>query len=815
MRIPTLLLPLLFAASLHAAVIPDPKGTRAVFDISNEVVVANPPRFGANIEPPSMSHWSTEPWHNQWWSAPAIEPITARLKGTASGGDNLTLDANDGSRIGYYDVFRDGFFNGGTAQVYRYADGKMTLVRDGTIATYQAAKGGVNRVTFTEPGPVVKAGDEYVISVERMDVPPGTTRTWDANPLWLLSGYQFAQGKAKLFQEAGVRVALAADPASGGGRASLKLTIPAGLTETPLLGNWLLSGQQPDYPRLREGKTYTVSLWLKQSGMARPEAEVRVAYLKTATLRPTTEWKEYRVEFVGAPPPDKMPHRFEIGSREPGDLYIDRVSITENDGPANQGFYPEIIDTLKRFQPSTLRIWALQQNRGFGIRLDDVLGPRDESNVTFRELNGAQSTIHVGLHQELELCVKTGANPWIITSTMFSPEENRNLIEYLAGPADSPYGKKRAAWGQVKPWTEVFGNIDIEPGNEVWNRMFAPQHFSGRPDIYGAYAEQIFQTMKSSPYYQADKFKFIVNGWSANTGMKGFGARALINAPSADAFDIAYYTGGWDAVGVMKADNETESWMNILTYSRRILMPRSLLAKETADAIGKQRGRPAAVMVYEAGPGYTLPAPGKFNLAEQREGKSMAQAINSLDIFMTNLRAGFGDQSFFMFRNGHYWSSHNRTWGEHIAWKALGMRNSLLKGDLITAAASEMVTIDLPESEADVLSQANSADKKVKKFPAVPGMPLIDCYAFRDGNRYATMLISRRLDGPTPVTLNLPYDPKASYSVHALTADSPAAHNIDEELVKVKTYTYDTGMTRSFTLQVPPHSVVVVQTEAK
>lgn len=797
-----------------ASPLPQPKGEEAVFTITPEVVVKSPARFGANVEPPGMSHWNTEPWHNQWWNAPNIEPMTIRVKGTASGGDATTLEGNEGWKLGYFDVFRDGFFDGADIVVYRHAEGKFSLLRRDKIQSFRASKDGPQVLTFATAGPPVQKGDEYFITHERTEVPPGTTRTWDPTPWQLLGGYQFEQGKEKKFHEAGVRLKIALDAPPGGGRASLRMEIPAGLAEVPRVGNWLVAGMQPDWPRLREGRTYTVRLWLKHQGMAAPQAEVRVAYMKTETLAPTAEWKEYSFDFTAAPPPDKNPYRFDIGSKEPGTLFIDNVTIIEKDGPPAWSFYPEVVETIKRFRPSSLRLWVLQENRGFGKCLDDVLGPPVAANLTFRETGGAATASHVGLHQQLELCAQAGTDPWIITSTLFSPEENQNLIEYLAGPADTPYGKKRAALGRTQPWTEAFSRILIEPGNEVWNGMFGPQHFAGRPDIYGAYAEFIFQQMKASPHYRAEKFKFIVNGWVADTGPKGYGARALANAPSADAFDIAYYTGGWDSVGLMKADSLEESWMNILTFSRRMLLPRSLLAVQTAREIGETRGRPAQALVYEAGPGYTLPGPGKFSIEEQRQGKSLAHAINALDIFMMNLRAGFDDQSFFMFKNGHYWASHNRQWGEHIAYKALGMRNSLLEGDLITATAEKMVTLDVPETQADVVSQTNSADKKVRSFPPVPDMPLVDCYPFQNGKRHAFMLLSRRLDGPTKVTLKLPYEPETAYTLHTLAADSPAAHNIDAETVQVVTEE-KTGMTRGFTLQVPPHSVLVLVNQAK
>jgi hypothetical protein len=93
-------------------------------------------------------------------------------------------------------------------------------------------------------------------------------------------------------------------------------------------------------------------------------------------------------------------------------------------------------------------------------------------------------------------------------------------------------------------------------------------------------------------------------------------------------------------------------------------------------------------------------------------------------------------------------------------------------------------------------------------------MPLVDCYPFQNGKRHAFMLICRRLQGDTKVTLKLPYDPESDYTVHTLAGDSPALHNIDSEVVKVVTE-QKTGMTREFTLQMPPHSIIVLINQAK
>src|SRR5260370_34799456 len=98
-------------------------------------------------------------------------------------------------------------------------------------------------------------------------------------------------------------------------------------------------------------------------------------------------------------------------------------------------------------------------------------------------------------------------------------------------------------------------------GNETWNAMFSPQGFNNRAPMYGAYSEFMFQQMKSSLWFKAEKFLFVINGWAAapKNDKWGYGAVALRNAPSAQAVDIAYYTGGWDSIGLMKSDSMHES----------------------------------------------------------------------------------------------------------------------------------------------------------------------------------------------------------------------------------------------------------------
>ena len=806
------------AVPLLASESPTIHGDRVAFTISNQVKLKDPSRFGLNFMPQPFTHWGEEPVHNEWWSQ-AINPVECRVKVTATGGGADFVECLPeklggpkwGSGLGYYDIFVDGFFDGGEAWIYRYVGNKAELVRQGTIARYLASKDGANRFTFTASGPAVQKDDVVVYRVERRDFPAGMRGFKDRAPM--ISKLRFLDGsKEAAFIAGGGSMVIDTDVPEGGGSGSLRITVPPAAGPAPL-GYWLLSNSQADWPRLRPGANYTLRFWAKGKDVKPDGLTVQVASLAEATFSPDATWKPYTVNVIGASPKGAAePLLFTVAA---GTLWLDNITLTEECSTAPGAFYPEVVDTLKRFRPSTLRLWALTKNVGFGRSLVGGLAPAQYAPTEFNEHGGAENAIPVSLHQELTLCKDIGTAPWIVMSTLYRPQEYDQLVEYLAGPADSPMGKLRASWGQAKPWADVFPEIKLELGNETWNPAFAMQGYPFQGKNYGTIAQWTFTRLKASPYFRSDKFQLVANGWVANTTRQwGFGPQAIEVCPAADASDIAYYTGGWDAVGVMKADNPLEGWRNILTYSYRLLRPRSEEYMKVMDEIGRERGRPIQTLVYEAGPGYTLPGPGKFDIVEQREGKSMAQAVNSLDSFMINLELGFGDQSFFLFRNGHYWSSHNRTWGEHIAYKALGLRNDQLQGVFMASATTAMITMDLPEVDAQIIDQSNSANRSQKKFPALKGVPLATCYPFKQGKRWSYMLYSRRTDAAVPVTLSLPYEPSPTVHWYTLGSSDPAAHNIDSEVVKVQHEVKQDGA-KEYSLSLPPFTVLVLVNEER
>jgi len=214
--------------------------------------------------------------------------------------------------------------------------------------------------------------------------------------------------------------------------------------------------------------------------------------------------------------------------------------------------------------------------------------------------------------------------------------------------------------------------------------------------------------------------------------------------------------------------------------------------------------------VYEGGPGYSLPGPGKSSSEEDENiGKSLALGTATLDASMQFLAAGAAPVAYYKYRTGSYWSSHNNPKDRvpYPTWLALEMKNTLCPGDLLVVEEVKVRRQDIPDKE--VIKTSNDGKGSKAKVKGRAGVPMAVCYAFRDGGRLSVMLINRSLSEPTTVTLDIPQGFSGPTRQYALTHPDPKAHNRFEENVKVlesEGPPFKSGME----VVVPPASVVVL-----
>ncbi len=758
----------------------------ADFTIGTTVLASGLEPFGANL---------TYPDTNNFTSDPSFEPFNLRLRGNATGGGPNTILNEANATTTYWDTIADGFFNGATVRVYRVVFGAVQHVRTDTIQQYWASTANGLRIELATNGPDVQAGDIYFIEMDT-NAPPShlahSRLPWI--PYWDTWRYLVDYQSQPIS-------GLVRDPSTvppGGGRTSLRLTAtgPQEVQISQYRYGWPGFVYEPLVP----GRTYRVSVWLRQQGLT--SGQVRFWFTSEYSALQHTfsgvdgTWRQYTWDFVAPPYPRENTAIVEhvLGFTGPGQVWVDEFLIYDPAQPA-LGLNAPALQALHDFDGGALRLWSGQTNTEWGTSLDSWTSREGQSKNTWAANNGRTTGPSVNLPLGLSICEQTDMTPWLIVGPYFNEQELLGLMEFLAGPSGSTWGARRGQTGRAAPWTDAFGKIRIEFANEAWNFMFDPWSFDAA--TYGAFAERCFSTMKSSPYFAAvaDRFDFVLNGWVASTGTDGYGATARRNSPSADFVDITAYTGGWELGGTIGGGTVTdEGFLDTLTFMPRVhqVFVDAQMATRRQLAL---EGFPYDLAVYEGGPGYGLPNPGEpFNLVQEAYGKSLANAVATLDCFLYGAANGFGPQVYFHMAPGYNWTSHtypSNGYRPHASWLALQLHNLHAAGDPVLVAANTIPTRDFAATEV---------------LPASTEVPMATAYAYRSGNQYAVFVLSRRLTGTTPVTLRLPFSAATSVTRHRLTG-GPTDTNNASNLIAIESSPV-VGFNPVFQFDLPPAGIV-------
>jgi hypothetical protein len=171
------------------------------------------------------------------------------------------------------------------------------------------------------------------------------------------------------------------------------------------------------------------------------------------------------------------------------------------------------------------------------------------------------------------------------------------LIEYLAAPASSPYGAKRAALGQVAPWTSVFPSIHLELGNEEWNALTFPGAAMPDPVAYGERAKEVFMAARSSPFYVPGKFDLVIG--------------SFVLLPDLTKQELAH-SGGYDSTAVapylfstFNDDSSNEAIFGPMFAEPEMMDSRPSGKMAEQAKVAKTATQPAVLSVYEVNVGAT------------------------------------------------------------------------------------------------------------------------------------------------------------------------------------------------------------------
>jgi hypothetical protein len=502
--------------------------------------------------------------------------------------------------------------------------------------------------------------------------------------------------------------------------------------------------------------------------------------LTNAEISLEPQWKDYRVRFHAAENGSMVGTVALNFSISEGSLLMDDVSLTPSAAPAwNPTVYrDEVVETLRTLRPGILRYG--DGGLEIGSSFDNMIAPAGARQRSGWNLESVESEeVPMGLQEFLELCKAVQAEPWYIVQAGISVTEAKNLIEYLAGDARTPYGTKRAALGQREPWTTEFQTIHLELGNEEWNCDF-PGECMPDPAAYARRASAIFNVMRSSRSYAGSKFDLIMGTQAVNLYST---KQELANGSGFDSLSVAPYffnslneSGSTEEIfGPMLAEPE-------MVDSR----PKGYMMEQSAGLA--QSGKAGKLEVYEVNLGTTTGTAAQDVLDQSTA--SMGAGLAVIDHMLLMLRdLGITTQNLFSLPGFTFGFSNtsapgNREtvplWGSVVdmgasnrkrpQFLALELANqAMLPVMLATTIAGKNPVWQQPLSRNDSISLSDAHELQV--------------FAFGEGYRRSLIILNLSRNHPARVAFAGPNAPYGNVHIAVLSSASIRDTNESNENV--------------------------------
>ncbi len=267
--------------------------------------------------------------------------------------------------------------------------------------------------------------------------------------------------------------------------------------------------------------------------------------------------------------------------------------------------------------------------------------------------------------------------------------------------------------------------------------------------------------LRASPYWRRaglnDKVQFVLGGWASQS----YGAEAASASPSSDLMAVGAYIGGWDEGEGPPALNRA-SLFDLLSHVSQSIPVAERHLKEADELRKRGHGKLRLGRVTDE----------QFR-AQEQVMKSLAAGTATLDAFLARAYRGFELQNFFTFGRGHLWTSHAKWYlgGQaYPSWKVLALFNREAPGDMLRTETLSVPTADL---------------KVFERRQAVKDAPLAAVYATRAPGRLNLFVLSRKVEGFTPVTVELPFERAGSITLYRMSG-APEANNLMADNVRIE-----------------------------
>ena len=520
----------------------------------------------------------------------------------------------------------------------------------------------------------------------------------------------------------------------------------------------------------------------------------------------TPGWTTYSYDFTANNNPvvvnDWVAVRFFV--QGPSEILIDEVSLIKTDGdPTNTtAFRDEIVTALREFRPAVLRSGVEYFADTLGNLLIPSIGRQRTLWSTYRT---DQDVLQYNLHEFLELCELVGAKPWFNFPIVFSNDEMVNLMEYLGGPASTPYGARRAALGHPTPWTSVFSKIHLEFGNESWNAVYRGGAIHDAV-AYGTRGGELFGLAKGSPYYDASRFDFVLGVQVVNPfrGMQTHNASSNHDT-IAIAVYISYvvdnFTTDEELYGPLFAEPE---WWSMPASPGATTYPGGQ-TRQLVDQVHNAT-RPAAIAIYETNLSTADGAITQEVLDQYTPslGAGIVMGANMLTMQRTFTAR---DINLFCLYGYNFVRRDGKTallWG---VFRDIGVtgrkRPQYLAANLINEVATGSLLQTTHTGDNPTWNQAPLNRVEYN------GAHYLQSFAFRDGTHRGLVLFNFHRGSALDVNFAGLNAPSGSVTSKRLTASSPRATNEDAENVAVTTQTL-TSFNPAANFSLPPYSMTVL-----
>jgi hypothetical protein len=667
--------------------------------VTNDVILARVTRLGVNLGEQNF-YDSGQMLKNLLSRNPEFAGMTYRsILHCEAGGVGRCVDARPGIQ------FPAGFWDGAT---YEVLEGAAAGQR-GTVTAGAPGAGGY-ALTLNSSGQMTGAGDWIAIEKNAPDDP--AAGWWPA----MHGGARLELEHTDLPPGVPVHQALKIDAAGAGQSADLNAYFDSmeGMTSVHLRGRYRLSFRA----KAPSGtSTMHVHVGRLAAGLRR--------YVDT-DVHLTSSWAEYSEEFMAnetALPAAAVETGFNVSG---GSVLLSDVSLEQVGGDATNhtAFRDEVVETLRELHPGVLRL--MESDAGLGSTVENLLSsPAARERSGYRAWFKPSDDVAVGIPEFLELCLETGAEPWIVAPTAMSLDETRKLAEYLAGSPTTRGGALRAAGGRSEPWTQAFRTIHIELGNETWNSDFRGEAIED-PAAYGRRANAVFAAFRAAAGPMAGRFDLVVGTHAYDPGRN---ATLLATAPLANSLAIAPYL----MRSLTEWANDDELYGALLAQPEQ--MSREGFVAQAAESAG---GRQLAV--YEV----NLHTTGG-NAPEAVLDRFTPSAAAGLAVTGHMLRMmrdhGVRDEMLFSLPQYEFARADGtpvRLWGSVVEmgedgrkrpqFLAESLANRAIRGDLVKVEiAGENPMHDQPPGNDGV---------------SLPSVHEIDAYAFKDGKRHSLIVFN-------------------------------------------------------------------------